>query len=177
MHLLRLLVAGWLAFAIPTVSVLFWLCRRTLPLEAEHHQSDLEPVALFNTSMVPVSPNKMMREQILQGDELFWMVATAIAMVAVSVLLLVAWTDRLSPVPARLVVVQHPPLRRAVATKTMVMKPQVTNEQTVDVDWPARSAPAHKTIGKPTRHSSYHGDTDVVALDTVVRYSRSAALQ
>ena len=108
-------------------------------------------------------------------------------MVSLFALFLVTSHDRLSPLPARLEVIQQEvPLRRVlpqsdeVGTKTITMEPQATktgpDEQTLDADKPGRSVPAaaHKKIVNPTRHSIYESEADMVAPDTVVRYSRRA---
>jgi hypothetical protein len=63
------------------------------------------------------------------------------------------------------------------------MEPQATkrgpDEQTLDAAKsakPGRSVPAaaHKKIVKPTRHSIYESEANMVAPDTVVRYGRRA---
>lgn len=159
----------------------------SLPLESvPMAQSDVEPLASLNDSAVPSSRDR----RTPRSDEFFWSVATAVAMAALFALLLVTSLDRLSPLPARLEVVQQEvPFRRflpqsgGVATKTIMMEPQATKtgptERTVDADKPGRSAPtpAHKTIVNPTRHSIYESEADMVAPDTVVRYGRRAALR
>jgi hypothetical protein len=144
-------------------------------------QSDLEPSAHLNDSAVPRSRGS----RIPRSDEFFWRVATAAAMVSLFALLLVSSHDRLSPLPARLEVIQQEvPLRRvppqsdAVGTKAITMEPQATktgpDEQTLDADKPRRSvsAVAHKKIMNSTRHSNYESEADMVAPDTVVRYGR-----
>jgi hypothetical protein len=145
--------------------------------------SDLEPSAHLNGSAVPTSRDR----RIPRSDEFFWRVATAVAMISLFALFLVTSHDRLSPLPARLEVIQQEvPLRRvlpqsdAVGTKTITMEPPVTktgpDEQTPNADKPGRSAPAaaHKKFVNPTRHSIYESEADMVAPDTVVRYSRRA---
>jgi len=152
---------------------------RPEPVQMAH--SDLEPSAHLNGSAVPNSRDR----RIPRSDEFFWRVATAVAMISLFALFLVTSHDRLSPLPARLEVIQQEvPLRRvlpqsdAVGTKTNTMEPQATktgpNEQTLDADKPGRSvpAPAHKKIVNPARHSIYESEADMVAPDTVVRYSR-----
>jgi hypothetical protein len=105
-------------------------------------------------------------------------------LVSLFALLLVISHDRLSPLPARLKIQQEVPFRRVlpqsdeVGTKTITMKRQAAktgpNEQTLDADKPGREVPAavHKKIANPTRHSIYDSEADMVAPDTVVRYSR-----
>jgi hypothetical protein len=154
---------------------------RPEPVEMAH--SDLEPSAHLNGSVVPTSRDR----RIPGSDEFFWRVATAVAMVSLFALLVVSSHDRLSPLPARLEVIQQEvPLRRVlpqsdeVGTKTITMEPQATkigpNEQTLDADKPGRSVPAaaHQKIVNRTRHSIYESEADMVAPDTVVRYSRRA---
>jgi hypothetical protein len=154
---------------------------RPEPVQMAH--ADLEPSAHLNGSAVSSSRDR----RIPGSDEFFWRVATAIAMASLFALLLVSSHDRLSPLPARLEVIQQEvPLRRVlpqndeVGTKTITMEPQATktgpNEQTLDGDKPGRSVPAaaHKKIANPTRHSTYESEADMVAPDTVVRYSRRA---
>jgi hypothetical protein len=151
------------------------------PVQMAH--SDLEPSAHLNGSLVPSSRDR----RIPRSDEFFWRVATAVAMISLFALLLVSSHDRLSPLPARLEVIQQEvPLRRGlpqsdeVGTKTITMEPLATktgwNEQTLDADKPGTSVPAaaHKKIVNPTRHSTYESEADMVAPDTVVRYSRRA---
>ena len=148
------------------------------------------------------SRDRMVRRRASQGNELFWRAATAVAMAAVSALLLGASIHRLSPLPAGLAlpsekVQQQVPFRRTkrivtvpaqrggVGTKTIVMEPQArksgSTERTVVADKPpeSRATPAspRKTIVNPTRvHSAYESEADMVAPDTVVRYCiRSAA--
>jgi hypothetical protein len=154
---------------------------RPEPVQMAH--SDLEPSVYLNGSVVPPSRDR----RIPGSDEFFWRVATAVAMVSLFALLLVSSHDRLSPLPARLEVIQQEvPLRRVlpqsdeVGTKTITMEPQATrtgpNEQTLNADKPGRSVPAaaHKKIVNPPRHSIYESEADMVAPDTVVRYSRRA---
>jgi hypothetical protein len=154
---------------------------RPEPVQMAH--SDLEASAQRNGSMVPTSRDR----RIPGSDEFFWRVATAVTMVSLFALLLVSSHDRLSPLPARLEVIQQEvPLRRVlpqsdeVGTKTITMEPQATksgpNKQTLDADKTGRSVPAaaHQKIVNPTRHSIYESEADMVAPDTVVRYSRRA---
>ena len=154
---------------------------RPEPVQMAH--SDLEPSVHLHGSVVPPSRDR----RIPGSDEFFWRVATAVAMVSLFALLLVSSHDRLSPLPARLEVIQQEvPLRRVlpqsdeVGTKTITMEPQATrtgpNEQTLNADKPGRSVPAaaHKKIVNPPRHSIYESEADMVAPDTVVRYSRRA---
>jgi hypothetical protein len=154
---------------------------RPEPVQMAH--SDLEPSAHLNGSVVPTSRDR----RIPGSDECFWRVATAVAMVSLFALLVVSSHDRLSPLPARLEVIQQevplprvPPQSDEVGTKTITMEPQATksgpNRQTLDADKPGRSvpAPAHQKIVNPTRHSIYESEADMVAPDTVVRYSRRA---
>jgi len=153
------------------------------PEPAQMAHSDLEPSAHLNDSAVPTSRDG----RIPRSDEFFWRVATAVAMISLFALFLVTSHDRLSPLPARLEVIQQEvPLRRVlpqsddVGTKTITMEPQATktgpDEQTLDADKSGRSVPvaAHKKIVNPTRHSIYESEADMVAPDTVVRYSRRA---
>jgi hypothetical protein len=154
---------------------------RPEPVQMAH--SDLEPSVHLNGPVVPPSRDR----RIPGSDEFFWRAATAVAMVSLFALLLVSSHDRLSPLPARLEVIpQEVPLRRVlpqsdeVGTKTITMEPQATrtgpNEQTLNADKPGRSVPAaaHKKIVNPPRHSIYESEADMVAPDTVVRYSRRA---
>jgi hypothetical protein len=154
---------------------------RPEPVQMAH--SDLEPSAHLNGSVVPTSRDR----RIPGSDECFWRVATAVAMVSLFALLVVSSHDRLSPLPARLEVIQQevplprvPPQSDEVGTKTITMEPQATksgpNRQTLDADKPGRSVPAaaHQKIVNPTRHSIYESEADMVAPDTVVRYSRRA---
>jgi hypothetical protein len=174
----RSLVKETKADSSPTVSLL------PEPVQIAH--SDLEPSAHLNGSVAPTSRNRRMP----RSDEFFWRVATAVAMISVFALFLVTSHDRLSPLPAGLEVIQQEvPLRRVlpqsdeVGTKTITMEPQATktgpDEQTLDAHKPGRSvaAAAHKKIVKPTRHSIYESEADMVAPDTVVRYSRRAVRQ
>jgi hypothetical protein len=145
--------------------------------------SDLEPSAHLNGSVVPTSRDR----RIPRSDKFFWRIAAAVAMISLFSLLLVSSHDRLSPLPARLEVIQQEvPLRRGlpqsegVGTKTIMLEPRATrigpNEQTLDAEKPGRSVPAaaHKKIVNPPRHSIYESDADMVAPDTVVRYGRRA---
>ena len=154
---------------------------RPEPVQMAH--SDLEPSVHLNGSVVPPSRDRRIR----RSYKFFWRVATAVAMVSLFALLLVSSHDRLSPLPARLEVIQQEvPLRRVllqsdeVGMKTITMESQATktgpNEQTLDADKPGRSVPAaaHKRIVNPPRHSIYESEADMVAPDTVVRYSRRA---
>jgi hypothetical protein len=154
---------------------------RPEPVQIAH--SDLEPSAHLNGSAVPTSRDR----RIPRSEEFFWRVATAVAMVSLCALFLVTSHDRLSPLPVRLEVIQKEvPLRRVlpqsdeVGTKTITMEPQATksgpDEKTLDADKPKRSVPvaAHKKIVNPTRHSIYESEADMVAPDTVVRYSNRA---
>jgi len=159
---------------------------RTLSLALESvpmAQSDVEPLASLN-SVVPSSRDR----RIPRSDEFFWSVATAVGMAALFALLLVTSLDRLSPLPARLEVVeQHVQFRKVlpqsggVATKTIMMEPQATKtERPVVADKPpgrSAPAPANKTIVNPKRHSAYESEADIVAQDTVVRYGRPGALR
>jgi hypothetical protein len=140
-------------------------------------QSDLESPASLNDSAVPNYPGW----RIARSDDAFWKAATAIAMVAVSAMLLFASLDRLSPLPRGLEVVQQEvPFHRAlpqggaVAPGTSMMEPEATETERPDVaETPpgsATSGSSHK-IGNPKRHSAYESEADVVARDTVVRYS------
>jgi hypothetical protein len=165
-----------------------------LPLESVPPQSDVEPSAPFRTSTVPSSRARTVRRPAPQSEVFFWRIAAAVAMTAVSALLLVALSDRLSPLPSQLVlpsdvVQQQVPFRtathivtdsaqgNAAGTKMVMMEPKATktepNERTVDAHKPGRSA-AHQTIVNPARHSIYESEADMVAPDTVVRYSRRA---
>jgi hypothetical protein len=143
-------------------------------------QSDLGSLA-YRTPAVATSRDRRI------PDEFFWKVATAIAMVSLFALLIVSSHDRLSPLPAKLEVIQQEvPFPKALAqsdeisTKTITMEPQATklglNEQTVDAGKPGRSVPAsaHKKSVNLTRHSIYESEADMVAPDTVVRYGRRA---
>jgi hypothetical protein len=134
-------------------------------------------------------------------DELFWKAATVVAVAAVSALLSGMTIYRLSPLPSGLavsseVVQQQVPFQRtkrivtvpaqrgAVGTKTVVTEPPTTlrtgSRRTVVADQPPRSwaipASAQKTTVNPNRpHSTHESEADVVAKDTVVRYSTSPA--
>jgi hypothetical protein len=154
---------------------------RPEPVQMAH--SDPEPSAHLNGSAVPTCRDR----RIPGSEEFFWRVATAIAMVSLFALLLVTSHNRLSPLPARLEVIQQEvPLRRVllqcdeVGTNTITMEPQATktgpDEQTLDADKPGRSVPAaaQKKIVNPPRHSIYDSEADMVAPDTVVRYGRRA---
>jgi hypothetical protein len=173
MHLLRLFLTAWLAFGIVTVFFLFWLCTRTA-----RRLNDIEPLTPLNDSVVPSYGDR----RISRRDEFFWRVATAIAMVAVSAMLLVPSLDRLSPLPAGLELVHHKaPFRRVlpqsggVATKTIMMEPQATKtERAAVADTPPGGATpsSFQKIGNPKRHSAYESEAGVVAQDTVVGYGR-----
>jgi hypothetical protein len=151
-------------------------------------------------SAISGSRYRMVRRRISQSNELFWRAATAVAMAAVSALLLGASIDRFSPLPARLtlpseVIQQQVPFRRAkhvttvlsqsngVGTKVVVMEPHETmttepDEPTVADDDPlASAAPAstQETIVNRNRHSTYESEADMVAPDTVVRYGAPRA--
>jgi hypothetical protein len=154
---------------------------RPEPVQMAH--SDLEPSAHLNGSVVPTSRDR----RIPRSNKFFGRVATAVAMISLFALVLVSSHDRFSPLPARLEVIQQEvPLRRVRAqsdeagTKTITREPRATkigpNEQTLDADKPGRSMPAaaHKKIVKPAPHSIYESEADMVAPDTVVRYSRRA---
>jgi hypothetical protein len=150
--------------------------RVSLPLRpapiAQHH---VERLASLSHSVVASARYR----RILQSDEFFWRFATVAAMAAIFALLLVASTDRLSPLPAGLVIQQQEPLRRVV-TKAVVMEPQATktrpSQRTVDADKSGRSATAPIRKMNLTRHSIYESEADMVAPDTVMRYgSRPAA--
>jgi hypothetical protein len=154
---------------------------RPEPVQIAH--SDLEPSAHFNGLAAPTSRVR----RIPRSDEFFWKVATALAMISLFALFLIISHDRLSPLPAKLEVIQQEvPLRKAlpqsneVGTKTITMEPQPTkarpDEQTLDPDKPGRTVPVavHKKIVNRNRHSSYESEADMVAPDTVVRYSRRA---
>jgi hypothetical protein len=163
--------------------------------ESVLRQSDVEQSAPFNTSTVPSSRARTVRGPTPQSEVFFWRIATAIAMSAVSALLLVASSDQLSPLPSQLVlpsdvVQQQVPFRTAthiatdlaqgsaVGTKMVMMEPEATStgpiDRTVDVDKPGRSA-THQTFVNPARHSLYESEADMVAPDTVVRYGGRAA--
>ena len=82
---------------------------RPEPVQMAH--SDLEPSVHLNGSVVPPSRDR----RIPGSDQFFWRVATAVAMVSLFALLLVSSHDRLSPLPARLEVIQQQlPLRRVL---------------------------------------------------------------
>jgi hypothetical protein len=150
--------------------------RVSLPLgSAPTAQYDAEQLASLNHSVV-ASPRY---RRIPQSDEFFWRVATAAAMATIFAVLLVASTNRLSPLPAGLVVQQQEPLRRVV-TKAVVMEPQATktgpSRRTVDADKSGRIATAPIRKMNLTRHSIYESEADMVAPDTVMRFgSRPAA--
>jgi hypothetical protein len=164
---------------------------------AQMPQSDLEPLASLNDSMVPISRARTVRRPTPQSEVFFWRIAATLAMAAVSALLLVASSDRFSPLPSQLLppsdVVQQPvpfwrtthvvtdlPQGSTVVTKTVMMEPKATktgpNGRTLDAHKPRRSVPAatHKKIVSPIRHSIYESEADMVAPDTVVRYGRRA---
>jgi hypothetical protein len=89
-----------------------------LPVESVLPASDVEQSAPFNTSTVPSSRARTVRRPTPQSEVFFWRIATAIAMAAVSALLLVASSDQLSPLPSQLVlssdvVQQQVPFRTA----------------------------------------------------------------
>jgi hypothetical protein len=142
-------------------------------------QSDVASLASLNHSPVPSSSERRTR-----SDQLFWRVATAVAVAAVFGLLLVASTDRLSPVPAGVDVVhQEVPFhevlpRNSKVSATTVTQPQTMKiEQSVVADQPRRRAatPQRKTMVNPIRHSIYESEADMVAPDTVMRYGKRAA--
>jgi hypothetical protein len=173
-----------------------------LPQESVLRQSDVEPLAPFNTSTVPSSRARMVRRPTPQSDVSFWRIATAVAiMAAFSALLVVASGDRLSPLPAGLilpseVVQQEVPFRRGipivtdlaqgggVGAKTVVME-QATKTGPTRIE---RSVVANKPLGgttpasvqkilNPKRYSTYESEGDVIAQDTVVRYTRHTPLR
>jgi hypothetical protein len=172
-----------------------------LPQESVLPQSNVEPLAPFNTSTVPNSRARMVRRLTPQSDVSFWRIATAVAMAAVSALLVVASSDRLSPLPAGLVlpsevVQQAVPFRRGipivtdlahgggVGAKTVVME-QATKTGPTRIE---RSVVANKPLGgttpasvqkilNPKRYSTYESEGDVIAQDTVVRYTRHTPLR
>ena len=148
---------------------------------------------------VPTVPGRRtLRKRISPHNGLFWKAATVAAMAAVSALLLAAWIDHPSPLPSGLtlpeeVLQQQVPFRRAEpvvtsqpqsgrgSTRTIVIEPPAATrtEPTVN-DEPTEGATASGTAQKTTanlnRHSSFESEADLVAPDTVVRYSpRSAA--
>jgi hypothetical protein len=130
---------------------------RPEPVHMAH--SDLEPSAHLNGSVVPTSRDR----RIPRSDKFFGRVATAVAMISLFALVLVSSHDRFSPLPARLEVIQQEvPLRRGLPQSEGVGTKTIT------------PAAAHKKIVNPTRHSIYESEADMVAPDTVVRYSRRA---
>ena len=166
-----------------------------LPLESVLPQSDVEQSAPFNTSTVPSSRARTVRRPTPQSEVFFWRIATAIAMAAVSALLLVASSEQLSPLPSQLVlssdvVQQQVPFwtaphivtdlaqGSAVGAKMVMMEPEATStgtiDRTVDADEPGGSS-GHQTFMNPVRHSIYESGADIVAPDTMVRYGRRAA--
>lgn len=163
-------------------------------------QSDVAPLARSNTSTVLGLRGRMVPRPTPPSDELFWRVATGLAMAAVSALLLVASSDRLSPVPSQLVlpsdvVQQQVPFRRAphfvtvptqgggVGLKTIVMERQATKtgpigiERSVVADRPLAPSASTRKVVSSKRHSIYESERDIVAQDIVVRYERHTALQ
>jgi len=152
-------------------------------------------------SPVPVVPSssrhRTFRKRISPNNDLFWKSATVAAMAAVSALLLAAWIDQPSPLPAGLALPseqlqQQVPFRKAassgtaqpqsgrVSSRTLVMEPPATtNEPTAIDDLPRGTAApfsAQKTIANANRHSTYESEAGIVAPDTIVRYGpRSAA--
>jgi hypothetical protein len=151
---------------------------------------------------IPMAPSasrdRMLRRRISQSNEVFWRVATVVAMAAVAALLLSAAVDRLSPLPAGLalppeVVQQQVPFQEAqpivtpvpqtgavgtnnTATRTSPTEPDLIADQ------PAGKigAPAswQKTTSTRNRHSAYESEVDIVAPNTVVRYdARSSRAQ
>jgi hypothetical protein len=144
----------------------------SLPLESApiaHH--DVQPLASLNYSAVPSFRDRWPP----RSDEFFWRVARAVAMAAVFALLLVSSTDRLSPLPAGLVVQQQEPLRRVVS-KAIVKRPQATktgpNQRTVDAGKTGKSKSTSARKRNPARHSIYESEADMVAPDTVMHYGR-----
>lgn len=146
------------------------------------------------------SGDRVLRKQFSQRNELFWKVATGVAMAAVSALLVGGTLHRLSPLPAGLAlpseVFQQPvPFRRAkrivtvparssrVGTKTIVMetpltKSEPTGRTVVAGKPPTRSATptsAQKTIANSNRHSNHEIEADIVAPNTLVRYGTRSA--
>lgn len=172
-----------------------------LPQESEFPQSDVEPLAPFKTSTVPSSRARMVRRPTPQSEVSFWRIATAVAIAAVLALLVVASSDRLSPLPSGLVlpsevVQQKVPFRRGipivtdlaqgggVGAKTVVME-QATKTGPTRIE---RSVVANKPLGgttpasvqkilNPKRYSTYESEGDVIAQDTVVRYTRHTPLR
>jgi hypothetical protein len=203
MLLLRLLLEAWLALGIVTVFSLYLLCKQTA---RRINRSDkpvmgtfqrVMPAALQNRN--PIKETKAASSQTVslplnrsivsgsgvrrthRSEQFFWRAATA----AVFALLLVASTDRLSPIPAALKVVhQEVPSRKVlpptseVAAKTTMTQPQTIRiERSVVAYKPRRRAAAltHRRIVNPARHSAYESEADMVAPDTVMRYGRAAA--
>lgn len=206
MHLLRLFLTAWLALGVVSPFLLFWLfriCKRTAQrlntldkpvlnqeafqqllgaaytLQEQNRVAVREPLSPQNDSSVPSYGDR----RISRSDEFFWRVATGLAMVAVSALLLVASLDHITRLPrGREVVEQEVPLHRVlpqsggVTTKTNIMESQATKtERPTVADTPPGSAirSSSPKIRNPKRHSPYENEADMVAQDTVLRYGRS----
>ena len=137
----------------------------------------------------------------LLTDDLFWKAATAVTVAAVSALLLGASFHRFSPLPSALsetpqAVHQQAP-RGTEHIVTVPAQPWPSAKEAVGtvlsttVQAATRTVPtapgqvlanlaiaatAQKTVVRPKRlHSTYEGEADVVAKDTVVRYGTSSA--
>jgi hypothetical protein len=143
------------------------------------------------------SRQTMVHRRISPHNDLFWKAATVAAMAAVSALLFAAWIDQPSPLPPGLtlpqeVLQQQVPFRRAEpvvtsqtqsgrgSTRMIVMQPPAaTRTESTVVDEPTEGAIASGTARKTTanlnRHSSFESEADLVAPDTVVRYSSPSA--
>lgn len=94
-------------------------------------------------------------------DEVFWKAATAVAVAAVSTLLLGAAVLRSSPLPAGLAL---PSQTRMAGRKALV------------ADLPAASAAqAEAAAQPPARRVKRSPEADIIAEDTVIRYGRRSA--
>jgi hypothetical protein len=144
---------------------------------------------------------RMMRKRNSPNHELFWKAATLAAVAAVSALLLAAWIDHPSPLPAGLAlpsellqqqvpfrkgasVVTAPPPSSGISPRRFVTdSPAATkaepNDATLVDDLPratATPASARKTIANRNRYSTYASEAGIVAPDTVVRYGPRPAV-
>ena len=116
-------------------------------------------------------------------DELFWKTATFVAVAAVSTLLLLASVHRFSPLPTSLmspteVVKQQTPFQKARPVMTVPAQTGAFGAKTMTDQKPARhiDLDSQRAIEKrdPPR-SVKRSEADIVAEDTVVRYSPLSA--
>lgn len=135
----------------------------------------------------------IVRRRIIKSDEFFWGIAPAVAMAAVSVLLLGASINYFSPLPAGLEpsseTIQHQAAKpimtsldqsSGVSDQTVMTEPDAATEgspiQPTATDQRPRGNPSssHKKTVNRKRHSHHAREADFVAPNTIVRYGRQS---